>query len=86
MLTPDLLLLDEPSAGLAPLLVKEIMRTLTQISSQVGTSILVVEQNVQEIFQIAHKAYVLKVGKIILENLCPLELLKDENLRKSYLS
>lgn len=86
MLTPDLLLLDEPSVGLAPLLVKEIMRTLTQISSQVGTSILVVEQNVQEIFQIAHKAYVLKVGKIILENLCPPELLKDENLRKSYLS
>jgi branched-chain amino acid transport system ATP-binding protein len=86
MLTPDLLLLDEPSVGLAPLLVKEIMRTLTQISSQVGTSIFVVEQNVREIFQIAHKAYVLKVGKIILENRCPLELLQDENLRKSYLS
>jgi len=86
MLTPDLLLLDEPSIGLAPLLVKEIMKTLSQISGEMGTSIFVVEQNVREIFQIAQKAYVLKVGKIILENHHPLELLNDENLRKSYLS
>ncbi|MBI5969210.1 MAG: ABC transporter ATP-binding protein [Deltaproteobacteria bacterium] len=86
MLTPDLLLLDEPSIGLAPLLVKDIMRTLTQISGEMGTSIFVVEQNVREIFQIAQKAYVLKVGKIVLENRYPLELLSDENLRKSYLS
>ena len=86
MLTPDLLLLDEPSIGLAPLLVKEIMKTLSQISGEMGTSIFVVEQNVREIFQIAQKAYVLKVGRIILENHHPLELLNDENLRKSYLS
>lgn len=86
MLTPDLLLLDEPSVGLAPLLVKEIMKTLSQISREMGTSIFVVEQNVRETFQIAQKAYVLKVGRIILENHRPLELLKDENLTKSYLS
>jgi branched-chain amino acid transport system ATP-binding protein len=86
MLTPDLLLLDEPSIGLAPLLVKEIMKTLSQISREMGTSIFVVEQNVRETFQIAQKAYVLKVGRIILENLHPLELLKDENLTRSYLS
>ncbi len=86
MLTPDLLLLDEPSIGLAPLLVKEIMKTLSQISGEMGTSIFVVEQNVRETFQIAHKAYVLKVGRIVLENHRPLELLRDENLTKSYLS
>ena len=86
MLTPDLLLLDEPSVGLAPLLVKEIMKTLSQISGEMGTSIFVVEQNVRETFQIAHKAYVLKVGRIVLENHRPLELLQDENLIKSYLS
>lgn len=86
MLTPALLLLDEPSIGLAPLLVKEIMNTLSQIQGEMGTSIFVVEQNVREIFQIAQKAYVLKVGRIILENHCPWDLLKDENLTKSYLS
>jgi len=86
MLTPVLLLLDEPSIGLAPLLVKEIMKTLVQISQGAGTSIFVVEQNVREIFQIAHKAYVLRVGQIILESQDPLALLEDENLRKSYLS
>lgn len=86
MLTPVLLLLDEPSIGLAPLLVKEIMKTLVQISRGAGTSIFVVEQNVREIFQIAHKAYVLRVGQIILESPDPLALLEDENLRKSYLS
>ena len=86
MLTPSLLLLDEPSVGLAPLLVKEIMKTLSQISGEMGTSIFVVEQNVREIFQIAQKAYVLKVGRIVLENHHPLELLKDENLTRSYLS
>jgi branched-chain amino acid transport system ATP-binding protein len=86
MLTPDLLLLDEPSVGLAPLLVKEIMKTLSQISREMGTSIFVVEQNVRETFQIAQKAYVLKVGRIVLENRCPMELLNDENLTKSYLS
>ena len=85
MLTPDLLLLDEPSIGLAPLMVKEIMRTLTQISREMGISVFVVEQNVREIFQIAAKAYVLNVGKIVLESHHPLDLLNDENMRRSYL-
>jgi len=52
MLTPTLLLLDEPSIGLAPLLVKEIMRKLSEISREMGTSIFVVEQNVREIFKL----------------------------------
>jgi len=86
MLTPELLLLDEPSIGLAPLLVKEIMKTLAQISRDMGSSIFVVEQNVREIFQIAQKVYVLKVGKIILEDHQPVVLLKNENLQKSYLT
>ncbi len=86
MLTPDLLLLDEPSIGLAPLLVKEIMKTLSQISREMGSSIFVVEQNVREIFQIAHKAYILKVGRIVREDTNPMLLLQDENLQKSYLT
>ena len=86
MLTPVLLLLDEPSAGLAPLLVKEIMKTVSQIRSEGGTSVLVVEQNVREAFNIAQKAYVLRLGKIVLENHNPISLLNDETLRRSYLS
>jgi len=84
MLTPDLLLLDEPSIGLAPLLVKEIMKTLSQISREMGSSIFVVEQNVREIFQIAHKAYILKVGRIVREDAQPVLLLQDGNLQKTY--
>ncbi len=86
MLTPKLLLLDEPSAGLAPLLVRELMKTVLEIRQRMDTSVLIVEQNVREAFSVAQKAYVLRVGKIVLEDHHPVALLEDERLRKSYLS
>ena len=66
MSRPSLLLLDEPSMGLSPLLVEEIFRIIKEINSQ-GTSILLVEQNAQMALSIAHQAYVLETGRIVLE-------------------
>ncbi|MBL7208969.1 MAG: ABC transporter ATP-binding protein [Dehalococcoidia bacterium] len=64
---PRLLLLDEPSLGLAPLLVQSVMDTLRQIQQTLGTSILLVEQNVKQALQLAQRVYVMKMGRIILE-------------------
>jgi branched-chain amino acid transport system ATP-binding protein len=66
MADPDLLLLDEPSMGLAPLLVEEIFAIIQEINAQ-GTSILLVEQNAQMALSIANRAYVLETGRIVLE-------------------
>jgi len=66
MADPHLLLLDEPSMGLAPLLVEEIFAIIQEINSQ-GTSILLVEQNAQMALSIADRAYVLETGRIVLE-------------------
>jgi len=86
MLIPELLLLDEPSTGLAPIVVKEVMKTIKHLNQDKGMTVLVVEQNVREVFSIAQKAYVMKVGKIVLESNNPTALLTDEELRKSYLT
>lgn len=67
MAHPDLLLLDEPSLGLAPLLVKEIFRIIKKINEERNTTILVVEQNTNMALQIAHYGYVMENGKIVLE-------------------
>lgn len=66
MSRPELLLLDEPSMGLSPILVQEIFNIIKEINSQ-GTSILLVEQNAQMALSIAHRAYVLETGRIALE-------------------
>jgi branched-chain amino acid transport system ATP-binding protein len=66
MSRPPLLLLDEPSMGLSPILVEEIFRIIQDINSQ-GTSILLVEQNALMALQVAHRAYVLETGRIVLE-------------------
>jgi branched-chain amino acid transport system ATP-binding protein len=66
MADPDLLLLDEPSMGLAPLLVEEIFAIIQEINAQ-GTSILLVEQNALMALSIANRAYVLETGRIVLE-------------------
>jgi branched-chain amino acid transport system ATP-binding protein len=66
MSRPGLLLLDEPSMGLSPILVEEIFRIIQEINSQ-GTSILLVEQNALMALSIAHRAYVLETGRIVLE-------------------
>ena len=65
MSRPTLILLDEPSMGLSPILVEEIFRIIKQINSQ-GTSILLVEQNASMALSIANRAYVLETGRIVL--------------------
>lgn len=81
---PDILLLDEPSMGLSPLLVSEIFEIIRQINAE-GTTILFVEQNAKMALSVASRAYVLETGKIVLEGKAG-DLLNDEGVRKAYLS
>lgn len=83
MSRPRLLLLDEPSMGLAPLLVKEIFSIIKDINAS-GTTILLVEQNANMALSIAHKAYVLETGRITLSGTAA-ELAQSEAVRKAYL-
>lgn len=83
MSRPRLLLLDEPSMGLAPLLVKEIFSIIQEINAG-GTTILLVEQNAHMALSIAHKAYVLETGRITLSGDAK-ELAASESVRKAYL-
>ena len=83
MSRPKLLMLDEPSMGLSPLMMQRIMTTITELKSE-GVTILLVEQNAQAALSLADYGYVLEVGKIVLENTGQ-ELLGDENVRKAYL-
>jgi branched-chain amino acid transport system ATP-binding protein len=76
-------MLDEPSLGLAPILVKEVFEIIKQINNQ-GKTILLVEQNAQAAFQIAHYAYLLEVGKVVLEG-AGVELAADKRVREAYL-
>lgn len=80
---PKLLLLDEPSMGLAPLLVKEIFNIIQEINKS-GTTVLLVEQNAHMALSIAHRAYVLETGKIVLAGSAK-ELANSEEVRKAYL-
>lgn len=80
---PKLLLLDEPSMGLAPLLIKEIFAIIEEIREN-GTTILLVEQNANMALSIADKAYVLETGRIILSGSAK-ELANSEQVRKAYL-
>lgn len=81
--SPKLLILDEPSLGLAPLLIKDIFKTLIKIKEE-GTTILIVEQNALATLKIADYAYVLELGKISMHGKAS-ELLKDERLIAAYL-
>lgn len=83
MSRPTLLLLDEPSMGLAPILVEEIFSIIQEINSQ-GTSILLVEQNANMALSIAHRGYVLETGKIVLEGTAQ-ELRDNPQVKKAYL-
>jgi len=83
MSKPNLLLLDEPSLGLAPLFVSQIFKTLSELSRQ-GITILLVEQNAQIALQISQYSYVLDMGKIATEG-PSCELLNDENVKSAYL-
>jgi branched-chain amino acid transport system ATP-binding protein len=83
MANPKLLLLDEPSMGLAPLLVEEIFRIIEEINKQ-GTSILLVEQNAAMALSIANRAYVLETGTVVLEGPAG-ELLENPQVKEAYL-
>jgi len=67
MAAPKMLMLDEPSLGLAPLLVKEIFNNIQLINNEMETSILVVEQNAKVALEISDYAYIMESGKIVLE-------------------
>ncbi len=84
MAHPKLLLLDEPSLGLAPLLVKEIFQIIRKINQEQGTTLMIVEQNANMALQIAHYGYVMENGKIVLENTA--EKLRDNpDVKEFYL-
>jgi branched-chain amino acid transport system ATP-binding protein len=84
MARPKLVLLDEPSLGLAPLLVKEIFDALTKLKTEDGMAVLVVEQNASLALAHAARAYVLEVGNVVVSG--PSEGLRaNESVRRSYL-
>jgi len=83
MSRPKLLMLDEPSLGLMPTLVTQVFDTIKRINAE-GTTILLVEQNVREALELAHRAYVLQTGNIVLEGTGE-ELLESDLVRKAYL-
>ena len=80
---PEMLILDEPSMGLAPLVVKDIFNTIVEINKS-GTTILLVEQNANMALSIADRAYVLETGKIVLNGDAK-ELLEDDSIKSAYL-
>jgi branched-chain amino acid transport system ATP-binding protein len=83
MTKPKLLLLDEPSMGLAPIVVQRIFQTIREISEQ-GVTILLVEQNAAQALNLANRGYVIETGKIVLEDEAT-ALLANEQVRKAYL-
>ena len=83
MARPELLILDEPSLGLSPLLVQELFRILKKLNEQ-GVSILLVEQNVVQALKISQRAYVLESGKIVMQG-SSAELERSDTIRRSYL-
>ena len=83
MSKPKLLLLDEPSLGLAPLIVKQIFEIIQQINAD-GTTILLVEQNAQIALQVTDRGYVMETGEITIEGTSA-DLLADERVRQAYL-
>ncbi|MBS6511683.1 MAG: ATP-binding cassette domain-containing protein, partial [Clostridiales bacterium] len=83
MSRPKIILMDEPSMGLSPLLVSEVFDIIREINAA-GTTVLVVEQNARKVLSIADRAYVLETGKIVLEGNAA-DLLNDDSVKKAYL-
>jgi len=83
MSRPRLLLLDEPSLGLAPLLVREIFRTIVEINQR-GVTVLLVEQNAHMALSVARRGYVLETGRVVLEDRAD-ELLRNADVKSAYL-
>jgi branched-chain amino acid transport system ATP-binding protein len=84
MAHPRLLLLDEPSLGLAPLLVEEIFQIVKRINGEQGTTLMIVEQNANMALQIAHYGYVMEDGKIVLESASE-DLIENPDVKEFYL-
>jgi len=83
MMRPRILLMDEPSMGLAPVLVESIFEVIRQLNQQ-GTTILLVEQNAHMALQVAHRGYVLETGRIVLEGTAQ-ELAHNPQVQAAYL-
>jgi branched-chain amino acid transport system ATP-binding protein len=83
MARPKLLLLDEPSLGLAPLIVRKIFQIIREINAE-GTTIFLVEQNAHMALGVAHRAYVLQTGRVIKSDKASV-LLEDPDVKKAYL-
>jgi branched-chain amino acid transport system ATP-binding protein len=81
---PKLMMLDEPSLGLAPLVTQEVFRVVRELNEQDGLTVLVVEQNAQIALAVSHRAYVLEVGRVAVEG-SSAELREHEGVRRSYL-
>jgi branched-chain amino acid transport system ATP-binding protein len=84
MMRPKLLLVDEPSLGLAPIIVREIFDIVRQLNKDERITVLVVEQNANIALRAADAGYVLEVGRVVLEGRSE-ELLRNESVRRSYL-
>ena len=84
MARPKVLLLDEPSMGLAPMMIQNIFNIITEINTTLGTTILLVEQNAQQALQRAHRAYILETGNIV-KGAKASDLLNDPAVREAYL-
>jgi branched-chain amino acid transport system ATP-binding protein len=83
MSSPKVLLLDEPSLGLSPILVREVGRIISRINGQ-GVTVILIEQNARMALRLAHRAYILELGKIILQGNAR-ELADNEGVKKAYL-
>jgi branched-chain amino acid transport system ATP-binding protein len=81
---PRLLLLDEPSLGLAPIIVEQFFQVVRRLNEEQGLSVLIVEQNANAALQLSHRAYLLEVGRVVLGG-ASVELREHEGVRKSYL-
>jgi branched-chain amino acid transport system ATP-binding protein len=84
MSRPRLLMLDEPSLGLAPKLVREVFRVIRQINTDGGVTVLLVEQNVRQALEIAHRGYVLETGRTIQSGPAT-DLLQDPEIKRAFL-
>jgi branched-chain amino acid transport system ATP-binding protein len=84
MSRPRLLMLDEPSLGLAPKLVREVFRVIRQINTDGGVTVLLVEQNVRQALEIAHRGYVLETGRTVQSGPAA-DLLQDPEIKRAFL-